>query len=105
MDNPAARSLLDTIRQINEMAERARSGQPGVEEYLRAVAADPTTAWFTELLHEKTAEVEAERNRADEMARALQVWYQTRHEASELSTSEGDEKLIEVLRSTKIVDG
>ena len=71
MDSPAARSLMETVRQINEMGRRARAGgEPGVEAYLRIVASDPTTEWFTELLREKSQELATERERADPSWRA-----------------------------------
>lgn len=71
MDSPAARSLVETVRQINEMVRRARSGEPSVEDYLRIVSADPVTEWFSGLLREKSEELEQERQRADRLARAL----------------------------------
>jgi hypothetical protein len=72
MEYPAARSLMETVRQINEIGRRARSGEPQVEDYLRVVASDPTTQWFTELLREKNEELNRERERADQLARELQ---------------------------------
>jgi hypothetical protein len=73
MDNPAGRSLMETIRKVSEMGRRARSGEPSAEDYLRAVGSDPTTQWFTALLREKNEELEKERQRADRLARALRA--------------------------------
>jgi hypothetical protein len=73
MDIPGAASLLETVRQMNEMARRARSGEPSVEDYLRMVSSDPVTEWFTGLLREKNEELEQERQRGDRLARELRV--------------------------------
>jgi hypothetical protein len=73
MDIPGAASLLETVRQMNEMARRARSGEPSVEDYLRMVSSDPVTEWFTGLLREKNEELEQERQRGDRLARALRA--------------------------------
>ncbi len=48
---------MEMVRTINEMSRRARAGEPGVEDYLRAVSADPVTEWFTALLQEKNDEL------------------------------------------------
>jgi hypothetical protein len=73
MDIPGAASLLETVRQMNEMARRARSGEPSVEDYLKMVSSDPVTEWFTGLLREKNEELEQERQRGDRLARALRA--------------------------------
>jgi hypothetical protein len=104
MDNSAAWSLMETVRQINEIGRRARSGKPGVEEYLRTVASDPTTAWFTELLREKTEELDAERKRADELACVLRAWYERKHTGPEQSFDEADLHLLKVLGAMKIIN-
>ncbi len=104
MDNPGARSLMDLVRQINEMGRRARSGEPGVEDYLRILASDPTTKWFTELLREKSAELEKERKRADELTSALRAWYQAKQAGSEQAGSEAESQLVQALRRLNVVN-
>jgi hypothetical protein len=106
MENPAAWSLLETVRKINEIGRRARSGEPGVEDYLRMVSADPVTEWFTGLLREKSEALEEERQRADRLARALRAWHAataTRVSAN-LPASEAESQLITVLREMRIID-
>jgi hypothetical protein len=104
MDNPAARSLMEMVRKLNEMGHRARSGEPGVEDYLRAVSSDPATEWFTGLLREKREELEEERQRADRLARALRAWYSAKDaRGSDGSPSELDLQLVNVLQSMGII--
>ena len=71
MENPAADSIVETVRKLNEMTRRARSGEPTVDDYLRALASDPVTEWFTVLLRERTEELEREKRRADRLAATL----------------------------------
>jgi hypothetical protein len=106
MDNPAAGSLAETIRKIQEMARKARSGDPSVEDYLQIVSADPVTAWFTELLREKNEELEQERQRADRLIRALRGWYAARAAGASagVATSEGDLLLINALGEMGIIE-
>ena len=104
MDSPAARSLVETVRELNEMVRRARSGEPSVEDYLRTVSADPVTEWFTGLLREKSEELEQERQRADRLACALRAWHRARATRANASTSEADLELVTVLRETGIID-
>jgi hypothetical protein len=104
MDSPAARSLVETVRELNEMVRRARSGEPSVEDYLRTVSADPVTEWFTGLLREKSEELEQERQRADRVARALRGWYAARGARANPPASEAELQLITVLREIGIID-
>lgn len=71
MDNPAADSVVETVRRLNELTRRARAGEPTVDDYLQALASDPVTEWFTILLRERTEELEKERRRADRLAARL----------------------------------
>jgi hypothetical protein len=100
MDHPAARSLMETVRKINEMGRRARSGEPQVEDYLRAVTSDPTTEWFTQLLREKNEELRTERERADQLACALRAWYRAR---SDESAAEAESELVKLLDVLEII--
>src|SRR5262245_41671184 len=100
MDHPAARSLMETVRKINEMGRRARSGEPQVEDYLQAVNSDPTTEWFTELLREKNEELRKESERVDQLACALRAWYRAKHEAS---ASEPDSQLVKILHAMDVI--
>ncbi len=102
MDSPAARSLMETVRMINEMGRRARSGEPSVEDYLRRVNSDPITEWFTELLREKGEELDQERQRGDRLAAAVRAWYAGR--APHVSTNEAELQLIHLLREMNIID-
>ena len=78
MDNPAAREIVETVRKMNELARRARSGEPSAEDYLRAISSDPVTKWFAELLREKNEELEKEKQRVDRLACVLRAWYAAR---------------------------
>ena len=105
MDNAAARSLMETVRKINELARRARSGEPSVEDYLRAVSSDPVTQWFTELLQEKSEELEQERQRADRLACALRAWHEAKDTREFAGATNGpDLQLVNVLKATGIID-
>jgi|SRR5215813_496353 len=105
MDNPGTTHLTEMVRKINEIGRRARSGASSVDEYLRNVASDPTTEWFTELLSEKNAELETERQRADQVARTVQAWYDTRQAGtSDGSANAADLQLIDTLRVMGIID-
>lgn len=105
MDNPAARSLMEAVRQINEIGRRARSGEPSVEDYLRACASDPTTEWFTELLREKNDELGREQQRTDKMTAALRAWYRAKQaEQPEVSANEAELRLINMLHGMGIVN-
>lgn len=104
MDNPAGRALIETVRKINEMGRRARSGEPSVEEYLRALGSDPVTEWFTALLREKSEELENERQRADKLAGALREWYQAKYASFSDERPDGaDSQLVGALREMGIV--
>jgi hypothetical protein len=105
MDNPAVWSLVETVRQLNEMARRARSGEPNVEDYLRIVSSDPVTEWFTGLLREKNEELEQERQRADRLARALRAWHAATAErlSANVSANEAELQLIDILREMRII--
>jgi hypothetical protein len=74
MDQPGADSLVETVRRLNEMMRKARSGEPTVDDYLQAVASDPVTDWFTVLLREKTEELEKERARLNRLTLAGRHW-------------------------------
>ena len=105
MDSPATRHLMETIRKISEIGQRARSGAPGADDYLRALASDPTTEWFSELLREKNEELTKERERADQVASALRAWYRTKQATTgEQSADEADLQLVDILRSVKILN-
>lgn len=105
MDNPAAWQLMEMVRKINDIGQRARSGLPGVDDYLRTVTSDPATEWFTELLREKSAELERERQRADQLACALRAWYGAKHEGTpDLSANEAELQLINTLHVMGIID-
>jgi mannitol-1-phosphate/altronate dehydrogenase len=104
MDFPAARDLVETIRQINEMGRRARAGEPSVEDYLQTISSDPVTEWFTELLREKNEELEKERRRADRLANALRAWYQVKETRMPNESSEAELQLVHAIRATGIAD-
>jgi hypothetical protein len=104
MDNPAARSLLETVRQINEIGRRARSGEPAAEDYLRAIASDPVTEWFTGLLREKSEELERERRRVDQLTCALRAWYMARGTLSNGPASEAESQLRNVIHAMGIIE-
>jgi mannitol-1-phosphate/altronate dehydrogenase len=97
MDNPGAWHLKQMVQKINEIGQRG-SGDPSVDDYLRALASDPTTKWFTELLREKTAELAKERQRADRLSGALRAWYRAKQAtAREQSAEEAELQLINLL--------
>jgi hypothetical protein len=105
MENPSANSLLETVRKINEIGRRARSGEPSVEDYLRALASDPVTKWFTDLLREKSTELEAQRQRADRLTGAVKTWHwKSRERISDGSASEAEIELANVLRVIGVVE-
>ena len=105
MDNPAAQHLMDMVRKVNDISQRARSGAPGVDDYLRALASDPTTSWFTELLREKSADLERERQRTDQLACALRVWYCAKQiGASDISADQAELQLINALQVMGIIE-
>jgi hypothetical protein len=97
MGNPAADSLLETVQKINEIARRARSGEPQVEDYLHAVSCEPRTEWFTTLLREKNEELLKEREQFDRLCSAVRAWYTDRSE------SEANLRLAKVLSAMGIV--
>jgi hypothetical protein len=99
MDNPAARNLMDLVRQVNEINRRARSGEPTPDDYLKAVASEPRTEWFMELLHEKSAELEKQTERADRMTRLLRNWYAAKPDSVEAT----DIQLANAIRSMGII--
>jgi hypothetical protein len=99
MDHPETRSVVEIVRKINEIGRRARSGKPGVEEYLRDISSDPLTEWYTGLLQEKSAELENERSRADRLFGALRAWHGAKEAESAGGVSQADAQLIHVLRT------
>ena len=104
MDMPGAQSLMEMVRTINQMSRRARAGEPGLEDYLRAVSADPVTEWFTALLQEKNDELQTERERSDRLASALRAWSREVVEAeSNGGQSDTDLRLLKVLRGMGII--
>jgi hypothetical protein len=104
MDNPGADSLMDNVRKINELAKRARSNKPGVEEYLRSVNSDPVTEWFMELLRDKNDELAKENHRADRLVRALRRWHRAKAAATlETPASQADVQLIAAMRGLGII--
>ena len=80
MDMPGADFIMESVRKINQMSQRARAGEPGIEEYLQMVSSDPTTQWFTELLREKNDELLKEKDRSARLAHALRAWCQNRED-------------------------
>ena len=105
MENPGAWHLMEMVRKINEIGHRARSGAPSADDYLRAVASDPTTEWFTELLREKNEELTKEGERADQLACALRAWYRAKHgTAGEPSADEAEMQLINLLHAIEILN-
>jgi hypothetical protein len=105
MDSGAWDSLLDTVRKINEAGRRARSGEPGPEDYLRIVSADPVTEWFTTLLREKNQELQRERERYARLSAALRTWYrETQSNGANASDSSANAQLLRVLRDLEIVE-
>ena len=104
MYDPAADSIMDTVRKLNEVARRARSGEPAVDDYLKVVAADPVTEWFTVLLREKNEELEREKKRADQLAAAGRRWFadvSSRLADNQCSAAEAD--LANLLRDLSII--
>ena len=105
MDNPGAWHLMEMVKKINEIGQRARSGAPSADDYLRSVASDPTTEWFTELLREKNEELTKERERADQLACALRAWYRSKHATmSEQSAAEAELQLVNLLYVMEILN-
>ena len=95
---------METVRKISEIGQRARSGAPSADDYLRALASDPTTEWFSELLREKNEDLTKERERADQVATALRAWYRTKLETpGQQSVDEADLQLLDILRAMKIL--
>jgi len=96
---------METVRKINEIGHRARSGPPGADDYLRSVASDPTTEWFSELLREKNEELTKERERADQLACALRAWYRSKHATpGEPSADEAEMQLSNLLHAMEILN-
>jgi hypothetical protein len=105
MDLPAANSLMEMVRTINQMSRRARAGEPGMEDYLKALSADPVTEWFTALLQEKNDELQTERERSERLASALRAWWRERVEAeSNICQSDAELRLLRVLRGMGIIE-
>lgn len=99
MDIPGAWHLMDTVRKLNELSQRARSGAPAADDYLQVLTSDPTTQWFTELLREKSAELEMERQRVDQLACALRSW----HDAKKDLVDPSDTQLANALQQIGII--
>jgi hypothetical protein len=105
MYNPAADSLMDTVRKFNEMTRRARAGEPAAEDYLQAVASDPVSEWFTILLREKAEELRTEQARADRLAAVCRRWYaDTNRRFSDGRCSAAEVDLVKALRELSIVE-
>lgn len=105
MDSPGAQHLMETVRKIGEIGRRARSGAPSADDYLRALASDPTTEWFGELLREKNVELAQERERSDRLASALRTWHRTKRVgAAQQSADQADLELLDVLRGMQILN-
>jgi hypothetical protein len=102
MDNPAAHSLMEMVRQINEMGRRARSGEPTAADYLRAVSSDPMTEWFTDLLREKRDELAKESERMDRLISALRAWHSAIGKSNE-SGGEANGELVRVLHELGVI--
>lgn len=105
MYDPAADSLMDTVRKFNEMTRRARSGEPSIDDYLQALASDPVTEWFTGILREKSEDLEKEKARADRLAAACRRWHidaSARISQGQCSAAEAD--LANVLRDLSIIE-
>ena len=94
---------MEMVRRINEIGQRARSGAESADDYLRAVASDPTTEWFTELLREKNEELTKERERADQLACALRAWYRAKN-TGEQSANEVELQLVNFLHAMEILN-
>jgi hypothetical protein len=90
------------VSRINEIGRRSRSGDASVEGYLQGIAADPVTAWFTDLLREKNVELTNEKQRGDRIARALQSWQEAKNAGA--SASEADAQLAKLIREMGILD-
>jgi hypothetical protein len=105
MYNPAADSIVETVRKLNEMTRRARAGEPAVDDYLRALASDPVTEWFTVLLREKTEQLEKERERTDHLAGACRRWFsEASTRLAENHGSAAEAGLANVLRELSIIE-
>jgi hypothetical protein len=100
MNNPATDLLLDMVRQINEIGRRARSGAPGVDDYLEIIKADPTTQWFTDLLRDKNAELQTEKQRTSDLSAALWAWLRAKQSALDSA----DRQLIDSLRVLGVIE-
>jgi hypothetical protein len=103
MENPAAHDLMEMVRRFKEISRGGGPGVPTVEDYLRAVSADPTTQWFTELLREKTDELDKERRQAGQLTCALRAWHRAKQEGTERSASEADLHLVQSLQAIGII--
>jgi hypothetical protein len=74
-----------------------------VDAYLRGVNNDPVTVWFTDLLREKSTELEQEKERADRIAGALRAWHRAASgRIVDGSISQADLKLIDFVRDMGI---
>ena len=105
MENPVVGNILDTVRQINEIARKARSGEPTAEDYLKTISSDPVGKWFAELLRERNDELEKEKQRVDRLSGALRAWYAARSSSlSGESATEAERSLANLLQVMKIVE-
>jgi hypothetical protein len=105
MYNPAADSLMDTVRRFNEMTRRARSGEPSVEDYLQTLASDPVAQWFTEVLREKSEDLQKEQARMDRLTAACKRWYT--EATPRLSANRGtvaEAELASILRDLSVIE-
>ena len=81
------------------------AGEPAVDDYLRALASDPVTEWFTVLLREKTEELEKERERADRLTGACRRWFSEVHSRlAENHCGAAEADLANVLRELSIIE-
>jgi hypothetical protein len=103
MQDPTAQSLLETVRKVNQMARKAQSGEPRIEDYLRAISADPATEWFTGLLREKNEELESERKHSDRLTSALRRWARQRNAVGSKQL-DADSQLLDFLREDGIIE-
>ncbi len=99
MDMPAVDHLMQTVRKLSEIGQRARSGDPSIDDYLELIKADPTTDWFTDLLRENRAELEKEKLRADQLAATMRAWYR----AKQVSSGDADAQFIHALRAMGVI--
>jgi hypothetical protein len=105
MDNPAARSLMETVQKLNRIGKLAGANKPEVDDYLRGIDSDPLSDWFTELLREKDQELAGQRQQSDRLAVALRDWYAAKAARTAVEPpGEAELRLAQVLHEMKIVE-